>query len=97
MLEAARTGHLFPSISTRRSADVDPLEHARTRIRLLLIAPSLDILGGQAVQAARLLREFRKEASLAVDFLPMNPRLPGRGLLQRVKYVRTASTVIGSC
>jgi glycosyltransferase involved in cell wall biosynthesis len=65
------------------------------RIRVLLVAPSLDILGGQAVQASRLLREFRKEASLTVDFLPINPRLPGPlRLLQKVKYVRTACTVL---
>jgi L-malate glycosyltransferase len=73
---------------------VDPLEHAPPRIRVLLIAPSLDILGGQAVQAARLLRELRKEASLEIDFLAMNPRLPGPfAALQKLKYVRTASTV----
>jgi glycosyltransferase involved in cell wall biosynthesis len=73
---------------------VHPPEPARARIRVLLIAPSLDILGGQAVQAARLLRELQKEESLAIDFLPMNPRLPGPfAALQKLKYVRTASTV----
>ena len=74
---------------------MDPLEHAQARIRVLLIAPSLDILGGQAVQAARLLRELRKEASLDIDFLPMNPRLAGPfAALQKVKYVRTVFTVV---
>lgn len=67
---------------------------AHLRTRVLLIAPSLDIIGGQAVQAARLLGELRKEESLDVDFLPMNPRLPGPlAVLQRIKYVRTATTV----
>jgi glycosyltransferase involved in cell wall biosynthesis len=75
---------------------VAPRKQTHTRIRVLLIAPSLDILGGQAVQAARLLRELRKEASLEVAFLPMNPRLPGPlAALQKIKYVRTAATVTG--
>lgn len=62
-------------------------------LRVLLVGPSLDILGGQAVQAARLHERLREVPGLAVDFLPVNPRLPGplRGL-QRVKYVRTVAT-----
>lgn len=65
--------------------------HGPTRI--LLVGPSLDILGGQAVQAARLLERFRAVPGLEVDFLPVNPRLPGPlRALQRVKYVRTVVT-----
>lgn len=65
----------------------------RARLRLLIVAPSLDILGGQAVQADRLLSRLRGEPSLSVDFLPVNPRLPGRWRgLQRVKYLRTLVT-----
>jgi len=60
-----------------------------------MVAPSLDILGGQAVQAARLLERFKHEPSLTVDFLPINPRLPGvLRKLQRIKYVRTVVTSI---
>src|SRR6266566_3857008 len=63
-------------------------------IRVLLIAPSMEFLGGQAVQAARLLEGLRKEDSLSIDFLPMNSRLPGPlRLLHQVKYVRTATMV----
>lgn len=62
-------------------------------LRVLIIAPSLDILGGQAVQAARLLEGLRAEPSLEVDFLPINPRLPGvLRRLQAIKYVRTVVT-----
>jgi len=62
-------------------------------VRVLLVAPSLDILGGQAVQADRLLRLLRQESSLEVDLLPVNPRLPGPlALLQRVMYLRTLVT-----
>ena len=62
-------------------------------IRVLLIAPSLEIVGGQAVQAARLLDELRKLPGVEIDFLPVNPRAPKLlRPLQRVKYLRTFVT-----
>ena len=62
-------------------------------LRVLIVAPSLGILGGQAVQADRLLTRLRAESSLEVGFLPVNPDLPGAlGALQRIKYVRTIVT-----
>jgi glycosyltransferase involved in cell wall biosynthesis len=55
----------------------------------------LDILGGQSVQAARLIERLSGEAPLDVGFLPINPRLPGvLRRLQRIKYVRTVVTSI---
>ncbi len=74
------------------SESVDREDHAAPT-RVLIVAASLDILGGQAVQAARLLEELRKEPSLEVSFLPINPRLPGfLRRLQNIKYVRTVVT-----
>src|ERR1044071_5893269 len=62
-------------------------------IRVLLIAPSVDILGGQAVQAARLFDKLREEPGVKVGFLPVNPRLAGPlGKLQAIKYLRTVIT-----
>src|SRR5882672_11463929 len=64
-------------------------------LRVLIVAPSMDILGGQAVQAERLLAHLRAEPSLKVGFLPINPRLPGiLRKLQAIKYVRTVVTSI---
>ncbi|MEO8560551.1 MAG: glycosyltransferase family 4 protein [bacterium] len=62
-------------------------------IRVCLVAPSLSILGGQAVAAQRLLARLRAVPGLEVDFLPHDPR-ESRLLrtLQRVKYVRTLAT-----
>lgn len=62
-------------------------------VRVLLIAPSLEIVGGQSVQAFRLLEEIGKHPEVEIEFLPINPRAP-RLLrpLQKVKYVRTALT-----
>lgn len=68
------------------------------KIRLLIVAPSFDILGGQSVQAARLLERLRDEPSLEVGFLPINPRLPGiLRKLQSIKYVRTVVTSLLYC
>lgn len=64
-------------------------------LRVLIVAPSLDILGGQAVQASRLLARLREEPALDVSFLPINPRLPGTlRRLQSIKYVRTLLTTL---
>jgi glycosyltransferase involved in cell wall biosynthesis len=68
---------------------------AQTKVRVLIVAPSFAILGGQSVQAARLLERLSQEPSLEVGFLPINPRLPlGLHHLQRIKYVRTLVTSI---
>jgi glycosyltransferase involved in cell wall biosynthesis len=60
-----------------------------------LVAPSLSILGGQAVAAQRLLERLRMVPGLEVDFLPHDPRTNALlRQLQRVKYVRTVATSI---
>lgn len=65
------------------------------RLRVLVVAPSLDILGGQAVQADRLMTRLHEEPSLEIGFLPINPRLPGfLRKLQAIKYMRTLVTSI---
>lgn len=61
--------------------------------RVLIVAASMDIVGGQAVQAVRLIEHLNQEPSVKVDFLPVNPRLPGvLRKLQSIKYVRTITT-----
>ncbi len=68
---------------------------ARNNTRICIVVASLDILGGQAIQALRLLEGLREEPAIEVELLPINPRLP-RPLrwLQRIKYVRTLVTSI---
>lgn len=62
-------------------------------MRVCLVGPSLEILGGQAVQAKRLLTALESSGQLSVSFLAVNPRLPSvLGSLQRIKYVRTVVT-----
>ena len=64
-------------------------------VRVLVVAASRGILGGQAVQAERLIARLRAEPTLEVGFLPINPRFTGLlGRLQRVKYARTILTML---
>ncbi len=77
---------------TIREAELNSRQ-AATRLRVLMIAPSLDMLGGQSRQCARLRGNLEAEPSLKVAFQPVNPRLPGvLGHLQTIKYVRTFLT-----
>jgi glycosyltransferase involved in cell wall biosynthesis len=60
-------------------------------VRVLLIAPSLNIIGGQSIQADRLLRCLANDRSVQARFLPVNPRLPSA---LSMKYVRTLITLV---
>ena len=62
-------------------------------IRVAIVAPSLRILGGQAVQADRLIRAWDGDPVVQARLVPVNPLPPKpfRWLL-RVKYARTLVT-----
>jgi hypothetical protein len=47
----------------------------RSTIRVLMIGPSLDFVGGQAIQALRLLSSLGHLAELEVTFFPLVPVL----------------------
>jgi len=72
-----------------------PVSTKTQRLRVLIVAPSFDILGGQAVQASRLLKRLQQEPTLEAGFLPVNPRLPPPlRSLQAIKYLRTVVTSV---
>ena len=57
--------------------------------RITVVVASLDILGGQGIQAKSLMEGLRGRG-YAVDLLPVNPRFPkGLSWLRRLPYVRT--------
>lgn len=62
------------------------------KTKILIIAPALPLVGGQAVQAQRLLENFRREPQLEVDFQPINPQVAPR--LQKIVYLRTVLTTL---
>jgi glycosyltransferase involved in cell wall biosynthesis len=64
-----------------------------SRLRVAIVAPSLRILGGQAVQADRLLRSWENDPDVDAWLVPVNPDPPR--LLRHaaaVKYLRTVVT-----
>lgn len=57
--------------------------------KILVVAPSIRIMGGQAVVAKQLLDDFEREG-IDVGFLPINPKPPGiLAFAENIKYVRT--------
>jgi glycosyltransferase involved in cell wall biosynthesis len=63
------------------------------KLRVALVAPSLDILGGQAVQADRLLRAWQDDEEVDCFLVPVNPVPPGPlRHARKVKYLRTIAT-----
>lgn len=61
------------------------------RLRVAIVAPSLNYMGGQAVQANLLLRYWKDDPDIDAYFVPVDPQLPD--LLQwtlKIPLVRTA-------
>src|SRR5215813_8604376 len=57
--------------------------------RVAVVAASLDILGGQGVQAYRLVDALARDG-YAVTFVPINPRFPNAlRQVRDIRYVRT--------
>ena len=60
------------------------------KLNVALVAPTLEILGGQAVQADRLLRRWNGDAEVEAWLVPVNPEFPPLlGFARSVKYLRT--------
>jgi L-malate glycosyltransferase len=65
----------------------------RTKLAVAIVAPSLTILGGQAVQARRLLDAWNDDPDVHAWLVPINPAPPmWLRPLARVKYFRTLIT-----
>jgi glycosyltransferase involved in cell wall biosynthesis len=63
------------------------------KLRVAFVAPSLRILGGQAVQADRLLSEWRNDPDVEAWLVPVNPLPPAPlRVAVDVKYLRTIVT-----
>ena len=64
------------------------------RLRVALVAPTLRILGGQAVQAHRLLKAWESDPEIEAELVPINPPPPIFQRLADVKFVRTLVTQV---
>lgn len=60
------------------------------KIKIALVAPSLKNVGGQSIQAARLLDAFVGNQEVEIEFLPNNPEI----VFENVKFLRTVLTSI---
>lgn len=60
-------------------------EKSAKKIKVLIVATSMRVIGGQSIQAKRLLDAFGGDAGVEMHFLPNNPET----LFQRIKYLRT--------
>ena len=66
---------------------------SNSRLKIAIVAPSMGILGGQAVQASRLIRAWRDDPEIEAWLVPINPTPPfGLGWTTRVKFLRTVIT-----
>ena len=60
------------------------------RVRLAIVAPSLRKMGGQAVQADLLMRNWRHDLSVEAMFVPTDPEFPAFiAWMERVPFLRT--------
>ena len=63
------------------------------RLNVAIVAPSMEILGGQAVQAARLIDSWRNDPDVRAWLVPVNPPPPRvLAFTLKVKYLRTVVT-----
>lgn len=78
-----------PGVRTTTASSASP----RRPLRVAIVAPSLGILGGQAVQARRLLDGWDGDPDVEAWLVPINPVPPGPlRHATHVKYARTAAT-----
>jgi hypothetical protein len=55
------------------------------KVKVLIVATSMRVIGGQSIQAKRLLDAFEDDGEVETRFLPNNPETA----VQRIKYLRT--------
>lgn len=64
-----------------------------SRLNIAIVAPSIGILGGQAVQAARLLRSWEDDPDVRAWLVPINPAPPrSLAFAVKIRYLRTLVT-----
>jgi glycosyltransferase involved in cell wall biosynthesis len=64
-----------------------------SKLRVAIVAPSLRILGGQAVHSQRLIDGWAKDPEVQAWLVPIDPELPRAfAHAHRIKYIRTAAT-----
>lgn len=74
----------------QRTSEIAEPPRAAEPIRVLLIAPSPAIVGGQSVQATQLMAVLDGLPDIKITFFPLDQRLPGPlRWISRIPYLRT--------
>jgi L-malate glycosyltransferase len=86
--------NLYEEVLEERGARPDQMAPVRPRrtskLCTVLIAPTLRYVGGQAVQADLLTRNWKDDPEIDVHFVPIDPRFPmGLGWAERIPVLRT--------
>jgi glycosyltransferase involved in cell wall biosynthesis len=76
--------------SATRTRSAVPQSDRVSRIRVAFVAPSLRYVGGQAVQADLLMRNWKNDPNVEGRFVPVDPKpLSGLGWVERMPLLRT--------
>lgn len=62
------------------------------KIKIALVAPSSKNVGGQSIQARRLIEAFAGDESVQLSLIPNNPDFETFSFLLKLKYIRTLAT-----
>jgi len=60
-------------------------EKTSKKVKVLIVATSMRVIGGQSIQAKRLIDAFENDTEIEMSFLPNNPETA----FQNIKYLRT--------
>src|SRR3954462_13406760 len=93
-VSGSQARRLQRSISIQKEHEPTPPMPRRSHpLQVAIVAPPMGILGGQAVQAGRLLQAWQGDPDVHAWLVPLNPIPPG--IFRRtvgVKYLRTVAT-----
>jgi glycosyltransferase involved in cell wall biosynthesis len=80
----------FASNNISSERETNPASRAGSRIRVVLVAPTLRYVGGQSVQADLLMQNWKDDPEVEAKFVPVDPSQPyGLGWVERVPGLRT--------
>jgi glycosyltransferase involved in cell wall biosynthesis len=73
-----------------RNNDRKDHQSSKKRLKVAIVGPSLNYVGGQSVQANLLLRSWRDDPEVEISFIPVDPPLlPGFAWADRIRGLRT--------
>lgn len=62
------------------------------KLKIAVVAPSMKNMGGQSIQAARLIEAFAGDSEIELHLIPNNPELKFFKFLQKIPFVKTLAT-----